>query len=331
MVRFGVELVPTSSAKDMAEIAVLAERHGFDTVWVTDHYNNRSTFQTLALIAAQTERIELGPGVSNPYLRHPAILASEVASLDEISGGRAMLGLGPGDKMTFDSLGVERKRPLTALREAVSIIRALLRGEVVSFEGRMFSVKGAVLRFKPVRDVPIYIGAQGPKMLALAGEIGDGVLVNASHPKDFEFAIQHIREGAEKAGKSLSDVDVVAYTAFSIDEDPTKAFKASRKVVAFIVAGCPPSVLERHGIGVDEAAQISDFLTKGDFKSAFKSVTEQMVEEFSITGTPAECLSKVEELLSKGVTQVVVGSPIGPKIDKALKLFSDEIISKLRG
>jgi len=101
-------------------------------------------------------------------------------------------------------------------------------------------------------------------------------------------------------------------------------------VVAFIVAGCPPSVLERHGIDVGEARKIAELISKGDFKAAFKSVTEQMVEELSITGTPAECLSKVEELLARGVTQVV-GSLTGPKVDKALKLFSDEIISKLRG
>ena len=117
----------------------------------------------------------------------------------------------------------------------------------------------------------------------------------------------------------------------SIDEDPTKAFKASRKVVASIVAGCPPSVLERHGIDVGEARKIAELISKGDFKTPFKSVTEQMVEELSITGTPAECLSKVEELLARGVTQVVVGSLTGPKVNKALKLFSDEIISKLRG
>jgi 5,10-methylenetetrahydromethanopterin reductase len=165
-------------------------------------------------------------------------------------------------------------------------------------------------------------------MLELAGAIADGVLINASHPDDFKFAVPVIEQGAEKAGKNPEDIQICAYASFSADKDQAKAVNAAKMVVAFIVAGSPESVLMRHGINPEDAKMITDSIAKGDFKSALAGVTSQMVGAFSVAGTPEDCRARVNELLKTGVTQVVVGSPIGPNKESAIKLIGKQIIGK---
>jgi 5,10-methylenetetrahydromethanopterin reductase len=270
-----------------------------------------------------TNKISLGTGVTNPYTRNAAITASSIASINELSGGRAILGIGPGDKATFDTMGIDWDKPLSRVKETVLAIRAFLAKEQVSQAG----FKGAQMSFTTSK-IPIYIGAQGPKMLELAGAISDGVLINASHPDDFKFAVPMIRAGAEKAGRKPEDVQVCAYASFSADKDTAKAVNASKIVVAFIVAGSPENVLERHGIGMDEARAISNAISRFDFKGAMDGVTTKMTEAFSISGAPADCRARIDELLSTGVTQIVVGSPIGPNKESAIKLIGKQVIGK---
>lgn len=320
---FGIEFVPDESVLKIGYMAKLAEDAGFGNIWITDHYNNRDVWTTLAVLSLLTNKISLGTGVTNPYTRNAAITASSIASINELSGGRAILGIGPGDKATFDKMGIDWDKPLSRVRETVLAIRAFLAKEQVSQAG----FKGAQMSFTTSK-IPIYIGAQGPKMLELAGAISDGVLINASHPDDFKFAVPMIRAGAEKAGRKPEDVQVCAYASFSADKDPAKAVNASKIVVAFIVAGSPENVLERHGIGMYEAKAISDAISRFDFKGAMDGVTPRMTEAFSISGAPADCRARIDELLSTGVTQIVVGSPIGPNKESAIKLIGKKVIGK---
>jgi len=327
MVKFGLELVPGTSIEKIVKLSVLAEEGGLDTVWITDHFYNKNTYITLTAIALKTRRINLGPGVTNPYVVNPAWTASAIASLDEVSGGRAILGIGAGDRVTLEKLSIEQKRPLSAIRESVEVIRALLKGETVNIDGKFLKLKDIRLNFKPSRVVPVYIGAQGPKMLRLASRIGDGILINASSPKDFEYAMGIIKEAA---GERLKELDIVAYTAFSVNKDKGKARKKALPIVAFIVAGSPDVVLERHGIDKGKAAEIREALGKGDFPGAMGKVTDDMMEAFSIYGTPEDCVAKIEELLKVGVTHVVFGSPLGAKKEPALRLIIDEVIPSFK-
>ena len=320
---FGIEFVPDEPVYKIGYMAKLAEDSGFSNVWITDHYNNRDVWTTLAALSMMTNKISLGTGVTNPYTRNAAIIASSIASINELSGGRAILGIGPGDKATFDKMGIDWDKPLTKVRESVQAIRAFLAREQVNQAG----FKGAQMSFAAGK-IPIYIGAQGPKMLELAGAIADGVLINASHPEDFKFAVPVIRQGAEKAGRKQESVQISAYASFSADKDPAKAVAASKIVVAFIVAGSPENVLERHGIGMDQAKAISEAIARYDFKAAMDAVTAKMTEAFSVSGAPADCRTRVDELLGTGVTQIVVGSPIGPNKENAIKLIGKQIIAK---
>ncbi len=319
--RFGVEFVPNVKYYELEYYAKLAEDNGFGYMWITDHYNNRNVYATLTLLAMRTREMKIGAGVANPYLAHPAVIASAIATVNEVSGGRAILGIAAGDKVTFERIGVKWEKPLSRIKEAVEVIRALHTGKPLSYEGEFFNLKGAKLDFK-TGSIPIYIGAQGPKMLKLAAEIGDGVLINASHPKDFEVAMKNmeIRE----------NFDVVAYASLSIDKNREKARNAAKIVVAFIVAGSPDLVFERHGVDTGSVENVRNALNNafatGDWKSVHEAVTDEMVDIFSISGTPDDVKERIEELKKVGVTQVVAGSPLGPDKAKSIKLMGKEII-----
>jgi len=177
--------------------------------------------------------------------------------------------------------------------------------------------------------IPVYVGAQGPKMLALAGEIADGVLINASHERDIENALKFVKEGVAKAGRTMDKIDVTVYTSFSMAEDPAKAVKAATPVVGYIVAGAPPQLLESHGISTQVAESIKNDIAKAKWKEAFGQVTPEMIDAFSICGTPDTCLEKIEELGKLGMTQFVAGSPLGPKVRGSIRTFGKQLIPRL--
>ncbi|MEM1574657.1 MAG: 5,10-methylenetetrahydromethanopterin reductase [Nitrososphaerota archaeon] len=322
---FGIEFLPAKSIEKLVEYAKLSEEVNIDYVWVTDHYNNRNVYATLTAMAYATNSIKLGTGVTNPYVINPCWTASAIATIDEISKGRAVLGIGAGDKITLESIGVKWEEPLKTINEAVYIIKKLLNGERVTFKGKIYEVKNAKLNYKPLKKIPIYIGAQGPKMLALAGSLADGVLINASHPIDFEYATKYIKESLEKREEKIDFFDIVAYTSLSIDENEEKAKEAVKIVVAFIVGGSPQTILERHGIDISKASEISNAISKGDFSKALSLVDEKMLNEFAIAGTPEQIIEKFNELKKMGVTQIVAGSPIGPEVKKSIKLYGEVI------
>ena len=316
--KFGIEFVPQIPLDELVRLVKLAEDVGFEYAWITDHYNNKNVYETLALIAANTETIKMGPGVTNPYVRSPAISASAIATIDEISNGRATFGIGPGDKATFDALGIAWDKPVSTIKAAIADINTLLAGEKTE--------AGAALGgAKKVQDhIPIYMGAQGPKMLETAGEIADGVLINASNPKDYEAAMPMIKKGI---GDQAKDFDVAAYTATSIGTDSEAAKNAAKIVVAFIAAGSPPPVIERHGLPEGFNEQMGAFLAKGDFGGAIGAVTDEALDAFSVCGTPDEFIPKIEGLAEMGVTQYVAGSPVGKNVEESIKLLGDVIAS----
>jgi 5,10-methylenetetrahydromethanopterin reductase len=317
--KFGIEFVPNEPISKIVKLVKLAEDVGFEYAWITDHYNNKNVYETLALIADGTETIKMGPGVTNPYVRSPAITAAAVATLDELSNGRATLGIGPGDKATFDALGIEWTKPVSTIKDAIAMMTTLMAGEKTETGAQLGGVKAVQ------EKIPIYMGAQGPMMLKTAGGFSDGALINASNPKDFEAAVPMIKEGAADAGKSISDVDIAAYTCCSIDDDAGKAMGAAKIVVAFIAAGSPPPVFARHGLPTDTGAKFGAMLAKGDFGGAIGAVNDDLMEAFSVFGTPAEFVPKIEALGEMGVTQYVAGSPIGPNKEKSIKLLGEVI------
>jgi 5,10-methylenetetrahydromethanopterin reductase len=323
MVTFGIEFVPNVPTQELIDYCKYAEQNGIDFLWITDHYNNRNVFAELALIAAQTSRIKLGPGITNAFTASPAVTASAIATVDEVSNGRATLGIGPGDLSTLPKIGIPMETPVARLNEAVNIIKKLWAGEAVATpDNKVFKFAGAQLAYKPKQKaIPVYIGAQGEKMLETAGLIGDGALINASNPKDFAFAVPIIKKAAGE-----KKFDIAAYTSFAIDTETKKAKGAVKPVVAFIAAGAPVPVLQRHGLDLNAVNTIKGGLATGDFKTAFGAVSDSMIDAFSIYGTPAEMNAKIDGLKAAGCTQIVAGSPIGPNKNTSMRLIGKYVV-----
>ncbi|MCW3991104.1 MAG: LLM class flavin-dependent oxidoreductase, partial [Candidatus Bathyarchaeota archaeon] len=199
------------------------------------------------------------------------------------------------------------------------------------YDGKIFRTSpGARFNFRVQNQIPIYVGAQGPKMLQLAGAIGDGALINASHPDDITNAVKQVRRGAERAGRRVDEVDVAAYTSFSIAEDEKSARKPVIPVVAYIVAGSPLSILEKHDIKPEVADQIRSHLANRRWGEAFGTVSSDMIEVFAVSGTPEQCIEKIETLFKTGITQFVTGSPLGPNVRASIDLFGKEVFPHIR-
>ena len=304
------------------EIGNAAEDEGFDTLFASCHYNNRDPFVVLDRVAEATDDIRVGPGVANPYETHPATLASRVATLDEASDGRAVCGLGAGDRSTLANLGYERDRPLRRVLEAMKVSQQLWAGERVDHDGT-FEARDAALNYaEAVGEIPVYVGAQGPHMIRMAAKHADGVLVNASHPKDFAWADGQVEKGLaerpdERGGPEA--FDFAAYASVSVSEDEADAREAARPPVAFIVGGAAPPVLERHDIDRARAKEIGEKVASGDFSAAFEAVTPAMIDAFCIAGTPATVAERIAGVLDYA-DSFVAGSPLGPDPKEAVSL-----------
>ena len=314
----GIELTPEHPASRVGELAAYAEVAGFDSIFTSSHYNNRDPFVALSRAAAATETARLGPGVVNPYETHPVALAARVATLAEESDGRAMLGIGAGDRSTLSNLGIDRNRPLRRVLEAFDVARKLWAGERVSHDGT-FAVNDAGLNFEPPGDISVFVGAQGPDMLRMAGKHADGVLVNASHPTDLEWARDRVTEGLDARADTNPAFETLAFSSVSVAEDAAAARKTARRPVAFITAGAPEPVLTRHEIDSDRAGEIGAAIQSGDFGRADELVTDGMLEAFAVAGDP-ESVEEQLAALGEYVDGIVCAAPLGPDLESAIAL-----------
>lgn len=328
----GIELTPEHPVSELVDIGREAEDAGFDALFASCHYNNRDPFVVLDRVAAATDDLLVGPGVANPYETHPVSLASRVATLAEASDGRALCGLGAGDRSTLRNLGVERDRPLRRVLETMRVARKLWAGERVDHDGT-FRATDAGLNYPDaipdradaVGKLPVYVGAQGPHMIRMAAKHADGVLVNASHPDDFAWADERVAEGIAERPAEFGDreaFDFAAYASVSVAEEREAAREAARPPVAFIAAGAAPPVLDRHGIDRERARAIGEDIEAGEFSSAFEAVTPAMIDAFCIAGTPEAASERIEAVLSYA-DSFVAGSPLGPDPTAAVSLVAE--------
>ncbi|WP_284007206.1 5,10-methylenetetrahydromethanopterin reductase [Haloarcula pelagica] len=314
---YAIELTPEHPVAQLADFATQAEQEGFDAVFASHHYNNRDQFMTLAQMAARTDEVLLGPGIANPYETHPVTLASRVATLSEMSDGRALFGVGPGDKSTIRNLGFDHDDALRRVLETFKVAQRLWDGERVDHDGT-FEAVDAGLNYD-AGEIPVYVGAQGPHMTRMAAKHADGALYNGSHPKDLAWAREQVEEMADDR-VAEGEFDLAAYASVSIAEDADAAREAARPPVAFVASGSPPPVLDRHGIDHETADEIGDAISAGEFERAFDLVTEPMLEAFCVAGTP-ETVAERTEKLRESADSVVFASPLGPDIEAAIDLL----------
>ncbi|MFB6146863.1 MAG: 5,10-methylenetetrahydromethanopterin reductase [Halobacteriaceae archaeon] len=317
----GVELTPELPVDAVEDLAVRAERAGFDAVFASCHYNNRDPFVTLARIAGATDDVSLGPAAANPYETHPASLASRIATLQEVSDGRAAAGLGAGDPSTLENLGVERDRPLRRVLETMRVARRLWAGERVDHDGT-FRAVDAGLNYEPPGEVPVYVAAQGPHMLRMAAKHADGALVNAAHPRDLAWASDRLAEGEAERPGHRGSFRALAFASVSVAPDGDAAREAARLPVAFIAGGAPPPVLDRHDIDRDRAAAVGEAVEAGEFGTAADRVSPAMIDAFCAAGTPHAVADRLAAMLDH-VDGVIAASPLGPDREVAVGAVAD--------
>ena len=331
--RFGLRLADYfGTTQNMVELAMLAEKNGFDQCWVSHDVFMRSSFVTLTSIADHTKTMKLGNTILNPYTTNPAELAMFVASLDELTNGRALCGISAGALEYMEWLGIPTARPLTRTREAVELIRLLISGKKAKYDGREFHWSDqAYMRYKPVRDkIPVYIGGQGDRMLEYSGEAGDGALP-ILYPPDFaEYAVKKIHEGAAKAGRNPEDVDIAGCIWMSIaptrEESITPILK---ELIAYFGPLLGEKGLASVGLSHEQFAEVHEtFKTKG-IKEAGKLVNQKMLR-LAIHGSPDECISQLERLDRAGIDVAMIGSPLGPDPKESIRIIGEKIIPHFR-
>jgi len=314
MTVFSIEIVPKDPLWKIDLLTYIIEEIGFSGVWLSEHPHNRSSFITASSLLKKTNKLWTGVGVVNPYTINPFVIAQLAASLTEIAPNRIKIAIGAGDKTTLENIGIERVKPLEKIREAVTIIRQLLTKKKIIID----RIHGR-LDFNPRSSVPIYIGAQGPKMLQLSGEIGDGVLVNYSNPEDLEWAYNEVRKGIEKAGRSIESIDIAAYLTISLDLDPEKAVKTAVPYAAYILCGLPEKIMERMDVSEEKLIKVKEAVQKADWLRLYEIMDVDIVKKLVIVGKPVILEEKLREIIEIGYSQIVLGAPTGPRILQTLR------------
>jgi 5,10-methylenetetrahydromethanopterin reductase len=331
--RFGLRLIQfLGSSRDLVRLAVAGEAAGFDSIWFPHDIFMRNTWVLTTAVAMQTSRVAVAGVGINPYTTDPSEIATYAATLDELSGGRCILGLGVHTDEMVKWTGIDAGDYIQRTREAVEIVRALLRGETVAYRGEAFRwTDQCYLRFKPRRaDIPIYVGAFGPDYLELAGEIGDGALPMITPPESARHMVPPIRRGLAKSGRDPKSFVVSGCGWLSLSAERRAAADTLREMVAYFGAYMEPEALAAAGIDHGDFAPIKALIDQGRYAEAKARVSDAMLR-LGLVGTPGEVIAAIERLAELGIDEVNLGGPLGPDPEEAIRLMGREVIPHFRG
>ena len=328
MGRVALYLQDAHAIRDGMRFALAAEDAGFEAVWQAESRLVREATIPLAAFGAATQRIKLGSGVVSMWVRNPAFLAATFSTLDDLAPGRVILGIGAWWDPLAAKVGVSREKPLRAMREVVTAVRALLAGETVTFDGAFVHLDGVELDYvyqeRRPKDVPIVIGATGMQMMKLAGEIADGALLNyLVSPAYNEAALAALAEGAARAGRRVADIDRPQLVVCSMDDDRDAALDAARLLVTQYL-GQQPHIMKASGVAPGLLDEIGSVLTwpatHEQVLAASKLVPDDVVQLITASGTPEECRAKVREYVRAGCTCPVL-YPLGADVTRMIEEF----------
>lgn len=320
------------------EMARYAEACGFSEIWQADTRLARDCVVMMSAFLTRTETLRIGSGVLPIWTRNPAVIAASWSTMWELGGrvdgrGRVMLGLGAWWEPIASRVGVDRRKPLTAMREHIEALRALFTMEEVTYQGEFVKLDKVKLDVAygdtSPRDIPLYIGATGPKMLELAGEICDGVVLNYVVSVDYiRDAVARVAKGAEKAGKTLDEVDRPELIVCCLsDDDPAAAMAEGKKLVAYYLA-TEPHIMKASGVSPDLLEEVQAIMswpaTEEDYVRASKVIPDEVVRNVMAVGTSQECRDKVREYVDAGVTCPIL-YPMMDDIRPVVDAFADGI------
>jgi 5,10-methylenetetrahydromethanopterin reductase len=327
--RVALYLQDAHDLRDGLDYVRYAEQKGFEAVWQAESRLVRDAIVPMAAYAAVTERIKIGSGVINNWTRNIGLLASTFLTLDDLAPGRIICGIGAWWDPLAHNVGIERRKPLQAMRETIEVMRRLLNMETVTFHGEFHHVEGIELDVihgrKEPRDVKLMIGATGGKMMELAGEIADGAVLNYCVPPEYnDEAMQQLETGAKAAGRSIDDIDRPQLIVCSVDPDREKAIDTTRGLLCQYLAQ-QPHIAKASGVSEDVVKKIQAVLgwpaTHEQIEKAKHLVPEDLIHRITASGTPDEARAKVEEYLKRGATCPIL-YPVGGDVRLLIDTFS---------
>jgi 5,10-methylenetetrahydromethanopterin reductase len=327
MVRLALYMQDKHPIKDEIEYSKYAEQNGFEAVWFAESRLARDAIVPMAAVASNTTKITVASGVVNNWTRNVGLMAATFGTLYELAPDRVILGVGAWWEPLASKVGIKREKPLLAMREYVTVLKRLFNLETVTFHGKFVNVTDIQLDVvygerKP-RKVPVYIGATGFEMLELAGEIGDGVLLNyLVSPEYNKKAIEMIKKGAAKAGRKLEDIDRPQLVVVSMDYDEDKAIDRAKTLVSMYL-GQQPHIMKASGVSESLITEVNEALggwpaKPGGLEKAKQLVPDDVVKMLTVTGTPDQCRKKVREYIESGATSPVM-YPLGDDVKMMIR------------
>ena len=329
--RVALYLQDAHDLREGLDIVRYAEAKGFEAVWQAESRLVRDAIVPMAAYAAVTERIKVASGVINNWTRNIGLLAATFLTLDDLAPNRVICGIGAWWDPLAKNVGINRTKPLKAMEETVTVLRRLLNMERVTFEGEFVNVHNIELDVvhgrKEPRNVPIYIGATGDKMMELAGRIADGVVMNYCVPVEYnDIAIEQLMVGLKQSGRKLADFDRPQLVVCSVDEDHDKAIDTTRELLCQYLAQ-QPHIAKASGVSKDVVDKIQAILgwpaTHEQIQKAKYLVPEDLIDRITASGTPTEAKAKVQEYIDHGCTCPIL-YPVGGNANLLIDTFAPE-------
>ncbi|HNX45526.1 MAG: LLM class flavin-dependent oxidoreductase [Anaerolineaceae bacterium] len=329
--RVAIYLQDAHDLREGLDIARYAEAKGFDGIWQAESRLVRDAIVPMAAYAAVTEKIHIGSGVINNWTRNIGLLAATFLTLDDLAPNRIICGIGAWWDPLAKNVGINRTKPLKAMEETITVMKRLLNMERVTYEGEFVQVHGIELdvvhgRREP-RNVPIYIGATGDKMIEMTGRIADGIVMNYCVPVEYnDQAIEQLLIGLKQSGRSLEEFDRPQLVVCSVDEDHDKAIDTTRELLCQYLAQ-QPHIAKASGVSKDVVDKIQSILgwpaTHEQIQAAKHLVPEDLIHRITASGTPEEAKAKVQEYINHGCTCPIL-YPVGGNMKLLIDTFAPE-------
>ena len=327
----GVGIDGTTSMAETLTLAKETDALGFHSFWLSEGYHSRSAVVRATVVATSTAGIQIGLGILSPHTKHPALLAMDAASLDELAPGRVILGVGT----VLNALrkhALERTGATQVVKEAIEITKRFLSGESVQYEGTRFKIPspGSRLEPHPSRNLPIYVGATGPAMLGLAGQYADGVVFNyPCTPSFVKYAMPFLQEGLKLSGRTVDNFVVAAYLLVSVDEDEKKALDVAKRFVAQKLPTRHSEMLRHAGVSAEEIGLVKANVEKLGVARAALELDDALAHKVVIAGTPDQVIMRLRQFLGSGLKLPIIWEIIGPDRRRSLSLIAKEVMPKL--
>jgi 5,10-methylenetetrahydromethanopterin reductase len=334
---------------DSLEMIKTADELGYHAVYAADETWHKDLWVVFAAAADKTKSIRFGPNLSGVYLREPTLICQVLATLDELTGGRAEGVISCGNFGLLSQYGVDwsKIKPYSRVKEAHQVMRTFLDEGAITFDGEFYKYNGLFTFARPVQEhLPVYIGAmRGPKSFQLAGEVSDGVHVALSYTKEaYEYVVENVKTGAERADRDWRSLDIGAWCVITCGPDSEKAKVAARSIVAFYISSMPEEQLRLHGLDPAEMQKIVEALGQGELDRAYELTTPEIAETLSIAGTPDECAARIKEFEAAGVNHMIccitdpailktfTGKDVDvPDVNGQLRLIAQEVMPAFAG